>query len=129
MVSISLLVISLFVFSIFFCLSFRSCTFLRISPFLPNNPFYWYIVACSSLLCSLYFCDMCSKFSFFICNFIDLSPLLSVDELARGVSVLFIFSSSLLLVSLIFSFFHFYFIYFSDLHDDAFLLITLDFFL
>ena len=69
------------------------------------------------------------RVAFLLGSVIDWSPLLSLDELARGVSVLFIFSSSLLLVSLIFSFFHFYFIYFSDLHDDAFLLITLDFFL
>jgi len=28
----------------------ESCTFLRICPFLPSCPFYWHIVADSSLL-------------------------------------------------------------------------------
>ena len=49
-VLISLLVIGLFIFSISSWFSLEGYTFLRICPFLPGCPFYWYTVACSSLL-------------------------------------------------------------------------------
>ena len=50
MVSISVLVIGLFLFSISSGLVLEGCTFLRICPFLPGCPFHWHEVACSSLL-------------------------------------------------------------------------------
>ena len=65
--------------------------------------FLGHIIACSSLLWSLYFYGVSFNFSF-ISNFIDLSILsFLLDELAKGLSVLFIFSKSQLLVSLIFA--------------------------
>ena len=48
-VSISLLVIGLFIFSISSWFSLEGCAFLRICPFLPGCPFYWHRVACSNL--------------------------------------------------------------------------------
>ena len=54
-VSISVLVIGLFIFSISSWFSLGSCAFLRICPFLPRCPFYWCIVACSNLSQSFVF--------------------------------------------------------------------------
>ena len=48
------------------------CTFVRICPFLLGCLLYWHIVSCSSLLWSLYFCDINCNFSLFISNFIYL---------------------------------------------------------
>ena len=69
-VSISVLVMGLLRFSISSWSSFGNCTFLRICPFLPNCPFYWHIIAHSSLLLSFIF--LCCHFSILISNFIDL---------------------------------------------------------
>ena len=49
-VSISVLVMGLLRFSISSWFSFGKFIFLRIFPFLPSCPFYWYIVADNSLL-------------------------------------------------------------------------------
>ena len=54
-VSISVLVIGLFIFSISSWFSLEGCAFLRICPCLPGCPFYWHIVVCSSLLESFVF--------------------------------------------------------------------------
>ena len=48
-VSISVLVIGLFILSVFPSSVSESCGFLRMCPFLPGCPFYWHIVACSNL--------------------------------------------------------------------------------
>ena len=48
----------------------KGYAFLRICAFLPSCPFYWHIVADSSLLWSL--CIVSCDVSFFISNFIDL---------------------------------------------------------
>ena len=49
-VLISVLVVGLLRFSISSCSVLETYTFLRICPFLPSGPFYWHIVADSSLL-------------------------------------------------------------------------------
>ena len=49
-VSISVLVIGLLRFSISSWFSLEHYTFLRICPYLPSCPFYWHVVADSSLL-------------------------------------------------------------------------------
>ena len=48
-VSISVLVIGLFIISILPGSVLEHCAFLRICQFLPGCPFYWHIVACSNL--------------------------------------------------------------------------------
>ena len=53
-VSISVLVIGLFIFSVS-DLVLEDCTLLRMCPFLPCCPFYWHIIADSSLLWSFVF--------------------------------------------------------------------------
>jgi len=50
LVSISEPVIGLFIFSISSGSALEGCTFLRICPFLLGCPFYWHVVARSSLL-------------------------------------------------------------------------------
>ena len=71
-VSISVLVIGLLRFLFLPGSVLEGCTFLGIRPFLPSCPFYWHIVADSSLLDPLYFCVVCRDFSIFILNFVDL---------------------------------------------------------
>ena len=80
-------------------------TYVRIFPFLLVFPFYWHIVADSSLLGSFVFLWCPGYFSVFISNLIDLSPLFffCLISLARGLSILLIFSKSQLFVSFIFS--------------------------
>ena len=71
-VLISMLVIGL----LRFCMSpgsvLEGYTFLRIHPVLLSCPFYWHIVADSSLYDPLYFCVVCCDFSVFISIFVDL---------------------------------------------------------
>ena len=87
----------------FFIVVLGDCTFLRICLFLQGCPFYQYIFAYSSLLWSLYFCGVSCNF-IFISNFIDLGTLsFLLKSLAKGLSILFIFSKNQLLVSLIIS--------------------------
>ena len=82
------------------------CTVLRICPFLQGSHFiciwFFIIVSCDPL----YFCCVGCNFSLFISDFIDLGPLtffFSLMSLAKGLSVLFIFSKNQLLLSLIFA--------------------------
>ena len=98
------------------------CTFLSICPFLQGSHFiciwFFIIVSCDPL----YFCGVGCNFSLFISNFIDFGPLtfsFSLMSLAKGLSVLFIFSKNQLLVSLIFAgFFCLCLIYFySDVYN------------
>ena len=74
-------------------------TFLRICQFLPSCPFYWHMVADSSLLWSFVFVlsVVISPFSFLILLiwFFSICFLIS---LANGLSVLFTFSKNQLLV-------------------------------
>ena len=65
-VSISVLVIRLFLFSIPGSVS-ECCTFLRICPFLLGYPFYWHIVLILVSYDPLYFCGVHCNF-FFICK-------------------------------------------------------------
>ena len=77
------------------------CTFLRIFPFLPGFPFYWHIVAYSSLLWSFVFCGVCFNFLFFIYNFLILVlTIFFLMSLANRLTILSIFSKNQLLVSL-----------------------------
>ena len=78
------------------------CTFLRICLYLLNCPFYWigiqlFVVVSNDLL---YFCGVSYNFSFFTFNFIDLSPLFFLMNLAKGLSILLTFSRNNRLVSL-----------------------------
>ena len=67
-VSVSVLVIGLFIFSVFSGSVLEGCAFLRICPFLPGCPFYWHRVACSNLmiLCISAVSVVTSPFSFLI---------------------------------------------------------------
>ena len=82
----------------------ESYTLLRICPFLPSCPFYWHIVASSSLLWSFYFCVVVviSPFSLLI-SLIWFFSLCFLMSLANGLSILFIFSKKQLLALLILS--------------------------
>ena len=82
----------------------EDCTFLRICPFLLGFPFYWRIVAQSSLkiLCISVMSIVTSPFSFLILLIWVLS-LFCLISLAKGLSILLIFSKNQLFVSLIFS--------------------------
>ena len=78
----------------------------------------------------MYFCSVSCDFSFFISNFIDLCPLpFFLNSLAKGLSILFIFSKNQLLVLLIFAIVFFVSIsFFSALvFMISFLLLTLGF--
>ena len=92
------------------------CMFLEICPFFLSYPIHWHVTIHSILLWFLvsllywllfllfYFCGVSCNFSFFISDFIDLDHLLFfLLSLAKGLSILFIFSKNQLLVSLIFS--------------------------
>ena len=68
-----ILMIGMFIFSISFWFNLGRF-YLRICPIILGFPFYWHIVAWSSLD-SLYFFGVCCNF-FFISNVNDLSPLL-----------------------------------------------------
>ena len=121
MVSISLLVIGLFIFPNSSCFSLGKLYFRRICPFPCGCPFYWHIVFCSSLiiLCISAVSVVISPFSFLILLICILS-LLFLMRLAKGLSILFIFSKILdfSFIDFCYCFLHFYFIYFcSDLYD------------
>ena len=78
----------------------------------------------------LYFCSVSCDFSFFISNFIDLSPLpLFLMSLTKGLSILFIFSKNHLLVLLIFAIVFFISTSFTSalIFMISFLLLTLGF--
>ena len=83
----------------------ESYTFLRICPFLPSCPFYWRIIAYSSLLWSFYFnfCFVCSDFSISILILLVSFFSLFSCWLAKRLSILFIFANNQLLVLLIFA--------------------------
>ena len=73
-VSISVLVIGLFIFSISSWSGSEGCAFLRFSPFLPGCPIYWHIVVVVISHDPLYFCSVSCYFSFSFLS-IDLSLL------------------------------------------------------
>ena len=81
------------------------CTFLRICPCLLGCSFYWHIVVHSSLMvfCISVVWVVTFPFTFPILLIWALS--LFLLSLAKGLSLLFIFSKNQLLVSLIFSIF------------------------
>ena len=95
-------------------------------PVIPSCPFYWHIVADSSLLWSLvflclYFCVVISSFSFLILLIWFFSPFFLMS-LANGLSIWSIFLKNQLLVLLIFcySLLCFFFIYFCPNFYDFF---------
>ena len=101
-VSISILVVCLFILSISSWFSLGRL-YLSKNLFLLGCSVYWHIVPCGVSHNPLYFCDASCKFSFFISNFIDLSPLpFFLMNLAKDLSILFTFSKNQLLGSLIF---------------------------
>ena len=120
----------LLIFSISSWFSFWKFIFLRFSPFLLRCPFYWHIVADSSLLWSFVFL-CCRLWSILISNFVDLILLpLFLMTLSSGLSILFILSKNQLLALLIFamvSFVSFAFI-FALIFKISSLLLTLRFF-
>ena len=100
--SIFVLVIGLFIFSISSWFSLGRL-YLSKNLFLLGCSVYWHIVPCGVSHNPLYFCDASCNFSFFISNFIDLSPLpFFLMNLAKDLSILFTFSKNQLLGSLIF---------------------------
>ena len=95
--------------------------FLRICPFLLGCPFYWHKVAFSSLLMMLCISvvSVVTSFSLLILLIWAIS-LFSLMSLAKGLSILFIFSKNQLFsfIDVFDCFLHFYFIYFCpDLYD------------
>ena len=64
----------------------------------------------------LYFCIVCCNLSFFISNFVDLILLFFLMSLAKGLTILLIFSKNQLLVLLIFTIVSFI-SFCSDLYD------------
>ena len=92
----------LLIFSISSWFSFWKFIFLRFSLFLLRCPFYWHIVADSSLLWSFVFL-CCRLWSILISNFVDLILLpLFLMTLSSGLSILFILSKNQVLALLIF---------------------------
>ena len=115
--SISVLVIGLFIISIFSGSVLGDWTFLRICPFLPGYPFYCHIVVHYALSV------VTSLFSFLIL-LIWFFSLFSLMSLAKGLSVFCFLFFCLLkeptfsFINLYYCFFHFFFIYFClDLYD------------
>ena len=102
LITVSLLVICLFVHLFLFGSVLVICTFLRICPFLPGCPFYWPMHACSSLLWSFVFLWCQLQFLLFHLWLYWFELSLFLMGLAKGLSILFIFSKNQLLVSLIF---------------------------
>ena len=115
-------------FSISSWFSFGKLYFLRICPFLPSCPFYWHIVADSSLLWSFVFlcCLLWSPFTFLIL-WIWFFSLCFLMSLANGLSILFVLSKNQLLALLIFAMVSFVsFVFISALiFKISFLLLTL----
>ena len=116
-VSISLLVIGLFIFSISSWLSWKTKT--EFVHFFEVFHFIGILLLVVLSYDALYFCSVPCNF-FFISTFIDLTPLpLFVMSLAKGLSILFIFQRiQLSFIDLFYSFCSLYFIYLcSDLYD------------
>ena len=113
-VSILVLVISLFIFSISSWFSLGRL-YLRIFSFPLGCPIYWCIVACNSrmILC-IYVASIVTSFSFLILLIWAFS-LFSWWFWLKGFSTLFIFLEDELLVSLIFAIVCLYFC--SDIYD------------
>ena len=75
--------------------------FLGICPFVPDCPFYWWIIA-HNILLLFYFCSVVCDLSSFILDFMYLVlSFFFLIKLASGLSILLILSKNQLLVSLI----------------------------
>ena len=115
-VSISVLVIVLFIYSVSPWFVLKSCTFVGICQFLLVCPFHWH---------TLYFCGVPCNF-----YFIGLSPpshprlFFFLRSLAKDLSILFIFSKNQLLVSWIYAF-----IFFVSISFNSVVIFTISFFL
>ena len=80
------------------------CMFLSNHPFLPGCLFYFCIMLLVVFYDHLCFCDIVFNVSIFISDFCWFGPFsFSLMSLAKALSILFAFSKSHLLVSLIFS--------------------------
>ena len=118
----------------FFLVQFlESCTFLRICLFLPSCPFYWHIIADSSLLWSfVFFCVVCFDFSIFISNFVNMILLPIFLTCLAVVCIFYLSSKSQTLFSFAdfcYSLLCFFFIFSALVFMIAFLLLTLGFFI
>jgi len=104
-VSISVLVIGLYIFSFLPSSILEDCVFVRICPFFPGCPFYRNIITYNRLSRSLYFCGVSFHFYFHF-NFIDLRLLFFfLMSLNNSLSILFISLKNQLLVLIIFAIF------------------------
>ena len=74
--SVSLLVMSLFKFCIFFVSVFVIYMFLGICPFLPDWPICWHIIAHNILIIVFFSCGVGCDLSSFICDIIYLGSFL-----------------------------------------------------
>ena len=86
---------------------------------MPGLPVHHHLLFVIVPYIPLYLCIVCSSLSFIISDFVDLIfSLFFWMSLAKGLSILFIFSKNQVLVLFLFtSFFHFFFIYFcSDIY-------------
>ena len=91
--SVSVLVTGLIIFSIFSASNLGNCTFLRIYPFLGKRVVHFIGIQFLVVISygPLYFCGVNCNFSFIIYNFIDLDPVFSLMNLAKGISILLTF--------------------------------------
>ena len=107
----------------------EDCTLLRICPIILVWPLYWHHLLIVVSFDHLYLHDAHCIVSFFISIFIDLSPFLFFSiSLAKGLSILLIFSKYQLLILLIFSTFFTFPSFISFLiFMISFLLLTLGF--
>ena len=120
-ISISVPVINLFIFSVSSVilmvhlvnhqtsdlpgLFLGDCNFLRICSFPPICPFFWHVFACSSHMIFFFsFHGVCCNFFSFLSLMIWVFLLFSLISLAKGSSILFIFSQNQPITSLMFSF-------------------------
>ena len=105
-VSISVLVIGLYIFSFLPSSILEDCVFVRICPFFPGCPFYRNIITYNRLSRSLYFCGVSFHFYFHF-YFIDLRLLFFffLMSLNNSLSILFISLKNQLLVLIIFAIF------------------------
>ena len=97
--SLSLLVISLVIFSVSSCFSLKRLYFSDNLLMSSSFSILWWIIVVISHD-TLYFNDDSYNFSFFISNFIVLSPLsFFLDSLTKDLTILLIFSKKLLIPS------------------------------
>ena len=116
-VSMLVLVIGLFKIPVSSGSVLEGWTFLSICPFCPGCPFHWHILAHNSLLWS-FVCVISCNLSFFISNFVDLSPFFSWWVWLITCQFYLLKEVAFSFIDLHYGFLHFFFIYFCyDLYD------------